>query len=275
MAKKNEHTGETTIDLMRREIVRVYVVGDSPIIMNRLAEKAQRQLLLPGAPKNRTEKAQTLKHYPLEEYRSSPHRINDAKAPTLLAMPATAFKGALRNVALEMPGVNKTQLGRLTYIAAEMVGIYGVPQLLMSVVRSADMNKTPDIRTRAILPRWAATFDISYVAPTLTATAIMNLMANAGMIIGVGDWRPEKGAGAYGRFRLVCPDDSEFSAIVKGGGRKQQEAALNKPEFFNEDTRELYDWCAGEVERRGRAAEQPKATTTRRKAKVVEQEDAA
>jgi len=234
--------------------------------MNRLAEKAQRQLLLPGAKKNAAKKAQTLKHVQIEEYRSSPHPISDPKAPTLLAMPATAFKGALRNVALEMPGMNKTQLGRLTYNADEMVGIYGVPELMMSVVRSADMNKTPDIRTRAIIRKWAATFEISYVAPTLTQTAILNLMANAGIIIGVGDWRPEKGAGAFGRFRVCGPDDAEYKAIVKGGGRKVQEAALEKPDFYDEETRELFGWGVGETQKRGRAKEEQPAPRKTKKA---------
>jgi len=265
MAKRNESDGATVIQVLQQRILRVFVVGESPLIMNRLAEKAQRQLLLPGAKKNATEKAQTLKHVPIEEFRSSPHRISDPKAPTLLAMPATAFKGSLRNVALEMPGVNKTQLGRLTYIADEMVGIYGVPEVLMSVVRSADMNKTPDIRTRAIIRKWAATFDISFVSPTLTETAILNLLANAGIIIGVGDWRPEKGAGAFGRFRVVSPDDAQYKAIVKMGGRKNQEAALEKPEFYDEETRELFGWCVAETEKRGRATDEPKATSRKKK----------
>ncbi len=43
----------------------------------------------------------------------------------------------------------------------------------MSVVRSADIGKTPDIRTRAILPAWAARITVTYVTPKLTANAVL------------------------------------------------------------------------------------------------------
>lgn len=44
-------------------------------------------------------------------------------------MLSTSFKGAIRSAALDMPGAKKAQIGRLTYIAGDFVGIYGVPKL--------------------------------------------------------------------------------------------------------------------------------------------------
>src|SRR5580765_1634842 len=174
------------------------ILGTSPLILNRMSEKAKRELLMPKGRKNAIEKATTLKHEPVAEYRASAYRLHDEDAPTLLAILSTAFKRAIGTAALDMPGAKKAQIGRLTYIEGEYVGIFGVPKLFMSIVRSADMNKTPDVRTRAIVPQWACRVGITYVEPLIRPQAVANLLAAAGLTVGVGDWRSEKGAGSYG-----------------------------------------------------------------------------
>lgn len=226
------------------------IVGTSPLILNRMSEKAKRELLMPRGRKNAVEKATTLKHSPMDEYRASAYRLPDPNAPTYLAHLSTAFKGALRTAALDMPGAKKSQIGRLTYIAGDYVGIYGVPKLFMSVTRSADINKTPDIRTRAIVPHWACRVVVTYVQPLIRAQAVANLLAAAGLTIGVGDWRPEKGAGSYGQFRISDQNDAEFREIVKNGGRKAQVAAIETPVCYDDETAELLSWYDDEVGRR-------------------------
>src|SRR6185436_12971031 len=144
----------------------------SPIILNRMSEKAKHELLMPKGRKTAAEKATSLKHKPVDEFRASAYTLKDASRPTFLAILSTAFKGALRTAALDMPGAKKAQIGRLTYIAGEFVGVYGVPKLFMSIVRSADMNKTPDVRTRAIVPQWACRVSITYVQPLIRAQAV-------------------------------------------------------------------------------------------------------
>lgn len=225
------------------------VLGTSPLILNRMSEKAKRELLMPKGRKNAVERATTLKHQPVDEYRASAYRIADEQAPTLLAILSTAFKGALRTAALDMPGAKKAQIGRLTYIAWDYVGIFGVPKLFMSVTRSADMNKTPDVRTRAIVPEWACRVTVTYVQPLIRAQAVANLLAAAGLTIGVGDWRPEKGAGSYGQFKIVSADDPDFVRILKDG-RKAQEAAMDTPVCYDSETAELLSWFDDERAKR-------------------------
>ena len=190
--------------------------------------------------KNATERATTLKHIPIDEYRASAYTLKDG--PTLLALMSTAFKGALRSAALDMPGAKKAQIGRLTYIEGDYVGIYGVPKLFMAIVRSADMNKTPDVRTRAIVPAWACALRVTFVQPLIRAQAVVNLLAAAGITIGVGDGRPEKGAMSYGQFRITTKDDDEFKRILKEGGRKAQQAGLDAPVCYDDETTELLSW---------------------------------
>ena len=51
------------------------VLGTSPLILNRMSEKAKRELLMPKGRKNAVERATSLKHIPVDEYRAS--RPND------------------------------------------------------------------------------------------------------------------------------------------------------------------------------------------------------
>jgi len=150
-----------------------------------------------------------------------------------------------------LPGTKKAQIGRLTWIEGEFVPVYGKPELLMSVVRSADMARTPDIRTRAILREWACELHITFVTPILKEGAIMNLLAAAGICVGVGDWRMEKGAGNYGQFEPIGDEHAKaWAKIVKEWGRAAQVKAMEEQEPYNDETAELLSWYGVEVKRR-------------------------
>lgn len=252
MAKPKNTASDEITDILRvtTGTFECCIVGTSPLILNRMSEKAKRELLMPKGRKTAIEKATSLKHMPVDEYRASAYTLKDPKSPTLLALLSTAFKGSLRSAALDMPGAKKAQIGRLTYIAGEFVGIYGVPKLFMSITRSADMNKTPDVRTRAIVPQWACRLEVTFVQPLIRAQAVANLLAAAGITIGVGDWRPEKGAGSYGQFRIADKDDAEFQAILQGGGRQAQNDGLEHPVCYDDETTELLAWFDDERSKR-------------------------
>lgn len=253
-AKKNTTIANSNeiSDILKVEtgLLTCHVVGTSPLILNKMSEKAKHQLLLPSGRKTAVEKATTLKHDPYEEYRAAAYTLSDESQPTFIALMATSFKGALRSAALDMPGAKKSQIGRLTYIEGEMVGVYGVPKLFMTIVRSADMNRTPDVRTRPILPEWACKLQVRFVQPLIRAQAVTNLLAAAGITIGVGDWRSEKGSGNYGQFEVVSPDDPRYLRIVASGGRDAQKEALENPVSHDDETTNLLSWYDGERSRR-------------------------
>src|SRR5262245_29069366 len=231
----------------------VGLIGDSPLILNRPARKAWEELLLPSGRKNAAAREATLKHNPPEEFRASPNFLSGYDSPTLLAIMASAFKGSMMTAALDLPGTNKSQIGRLLYVEGELVPIWGVPKLLMSVVRSADINRTPDIRTRCVVPTWASLITIRFVRPLLTETSVTNLLYAAGTTAGVGDWRPEKGKGTFGRFHLIAPHDPLFVSICEHGGRAAQQEAMTNPQPYDEDSREMLTWFEQEVVTRGKS----------------------
>lgn len=251
MAKAKETGILETIEVepLRVGKVTVWLKGRTPLIFNRLAAKARRELLCPRGRKTTAEKQQTLKHDPRAEYVDSMGKRHGKVGKTRLVMPSPAFKGAMATAALETKGTNKTQIGRLVWVEGYSCDVYGVPELFMAVVRSADINKTPDIRTRAIIREWCVPVTIQYVKPQITDKAIMQLLANGGIIVGVGDFRQEKGKGNFGQFDVVT--EAQCKEIVKNGGMKAQDAAIKNPAMFDSDTEELFGWFEGEVDRRG------------------------
>jgi len=245
-------TKSTEISVMEinRAQITFCILGTTPLIHNAMSAKARQELLLPAPKKNAAEKASSLKHNPLEEFRNSPYRYRDVCDSLIYILP-TAFKNAMMTAALDMPGVNKTQIKRLVYVHGQGIGIFGVPQLHMAVTRSADMKRTPDVRSRAIMPEWACRLTVEYSPELIKQKSIINLLSAGGIFSGVGDWRQEKGSGNFGSFKIVADDDPDFVRITQTMGRDAQIAALDNPECFDIETEDLFAWFGSETDKRG------------------------
>ena len=263
---------EISILRVERERVTFTLISTTPLIYHRVGQKAQRELLLPRAGrKTPAEKAASFKHYPLIEYRDSVYRCKaDLNQDTRLVFPAEAFHQAMSDAALDLPGLKKAQIGRLCGVDVLDVSIYGVPQLFMTVVRNSDQNHTPDIRTRAVLPKWGCQVSIWFAKPLLRRTSIIDLMASAGIYIGIGDYRQQKGAGSFGLWDVVDSNDAEFKKLQKNCGREAQDRALENPAFFDDQTRDLFEWCTEEMARR---TEQRPIKVGKRSKQTIEDEE--
>lgn len=249
MATKKTVESEIMIFEVEQGQMDFHILGTTPLILRRMSQKGLQELLLPKGKKTAAEKASQLKHDPIAEYRESPYIVDGGDA--MLGLMVTSFKNSMKSAALDMPGAKKSQIGRLVYVDGMLNPIYGIPKIFMSVTRSADMARTPDVRTRMILPEWACRLSIRFTKPILREQSIANLLAAAGFQSGVGDWRQEKGSGNYGCFKLVSADDADWNRIVNEQGRAAQQEAIDNPEAYDRETEELLSWFDIEVKRRG------------------------
>ena len=239
----------TTIKQLDRRIIEAYLVGESGIYFNSMSAKSMRDLLLPPKKKTAAEKANSLKHDPRAEFRRSIY-TNTEDDSTHLGFPAAGVKAAMASAALVTEGLKKSDVQKLLFVEGENVPIFGIPSLRCDVVRSADIARTPDVRTRAFVPRWAMRVRISYVSPNLTADGVTNLLANAGQTCGIGDFRQEKGRGNFGRWRVVNKGDAEFADIQALATAEDQRLAMNTAQPFDEISAEMLSYFDGEVEAR-------------------------
>lgn len=246
-----------------KTITEFHLVGISPLIINRMAGRNKRDLLLPPGRKSAAQKAQSLKHNPVAEFRESVHRMPPG-SKTLLAFPAAGPKRAMASVAVDIPGSSKAQIGRLVRIMADdpsgtLVHVWGIPKLYMPVVRNSDINHTPDVRSVAKLDKWVMRIRILYPHKIINITSLYNLLAAAGDFIGLGDGRQEKGKLSFGLFRVVfnIKNDEEAKAIM-ATTYKEQEKAMELAEPSDEETRDLLNWYNEEMIKRGKEKDESK-----------------
>jgi len=252
--KKTAQQVELQFERLSQERFEFALIGTTPLIINRVSEKAKRQLLWPSrGGSTEARKTGTLKHDPLGEFRSSAYQLRRADSPTLVAFPAGGFKNCMAVAALEVAGVNKSQVERLIFVErgleSDLIPIFGQPRLLMNIARNSDQNHTPDVRTRCIVEPWAAVFTVRYVVPRLTIASVANLLASAGMVAGLGDWRPEKG-GDHGQFEVVAHGDPRLEQIIAEGGRDVQERMFAEPQPYDAESADLLEWYESEYLRR-------------------------
>ncbi len=239
-AKKSE-IAEIEIPLLKRHSAKLRIIGTTPLFQNRMSNKVKQGFLTGTRKKTKVEKLE-IKHRPLEEYRNSAEILQEG--PTALGLRVVAIKKAMCTAALETVGLTRSSTQKYLFMPDDRIPLYGTPQLRMDVVRSADINRTPDIRTRAFLPQWGAEVEIKYIVPQLSIRSVVTLLCNAGVLIGVGDGRQEKGTFSFGSFRVIGEGekDAEWNDLVKNHGRKVQERALDFPKYADGDTAELMEF---------------------------------
>jgi hypothetical protein len=217
------------------------IIGTAPLIYNSMSLKAQKALLM-GAPKKTAAQKKEIKHNPEKEFVDSLY-INGTNG-AYLSFPSTGIKRGMATAALETAGVTKASINRGIYLVGEHINIWGKPYMNMSTVRSSDINRTPDIRTRAKLPNWCTQVTIRYINPTFSQHDITALLVNAGTLCGLGDWRIEKG-GPMGGYKIVQTkeDLKLWDKLVKEEGATCQKLAVNNPEMEAHDnmSHDLYE----------------------------------
>jgi hypothetical protein len=246
--KKTEDAVVEIVEFKESRIV-FHLLGTTPLLMNRFAEKAKQQLLMGGRKKNTAELAVNLKHDPVAEYRAACYRNRDADRPALFHAPSTWFHQAIAAAAIDVPGVAKAKIERLVNVTSPQIDLFGTQKLRFDMVRSADMGKTPDVRSRPCFEEWACKVEMSFAPSFIKVKDLTTLMAWAGQIIGVGDWRRQKG-GPFGSFKIISETDPNFRRIVKEQGRKAQQAAWDNPETTDPDSEELLSWYFETIEGR-------------------------
>jgi hypothetical protein len=252
--KAQSSEGMLEIPVFETQMMEVALLGTTPIILNRLNEKAQRELLAPQGRRNAAARQASLKHDPYAEFRASPYTLlptaEDPSPLTYVAAQSSWFKKGMMLAALDIPGAKKAQIGRLIWVESDVTPLFGRPQLFMRYVRSADINRTPDIRTRAIVPQWACVIAVSFATRLISAQSIINLLSAAGKISGAGDWRNEKGSASFGQFAVVDPNDVRLGEILQQGYTVQREA-MEQAEPYDEESRELLaHWTQATKEKR-------------------------
>lgn len=192
------------IDRIAAETIVVPILGTTPLIVHRFAEKAKRQMLdamqgrkTPKQPKD-----------PDAEYNAAFYRLPDGQP----GFPVTAFKLATIGAArFYGSGVTMTSLRQCMFfhgneIDPELVAIEdSEPHMREDVVRLSGRGSGTDLRYRPEFPTpWRVTLRVTFVKSMLTRNSLLSLIDAGGLGVGIGEWRVEKD-GTHGCY-CIDPD---------------------------------------------------------------------
>jgi hypothetical protein len=186
---------------------RLTLIGDTPLISHRFAEKARKEIL---AKQMKKAKQGREAKDPEADFMGSLHEIPGQSGA--YGFPASAFKQAAVRAAKSVPGMTMTDTRGYFHVLTDpthnnLVPLrYGDLRNVEDVVRLGGPGAPADIRYRGYFYNWEVDLDIQYNASLISAEQIAHLFDIAGFSVGVGDWRPERD-GSFGRFHVKKEDE--------------------------------------------------------------------
>lgn len=189
------------------ETVQFHIVGTAPLVQLAFSEKA-RNIMLEGMAEE--QKAGTRKKRKPRKYDEEFVAAQHIAIEGWNGVPAAAFRNAMI-AACRLVDFKMTNAKQAVFVKADgfdidgfgLVKLTGEPKMVQHPVRNA--NGSADIRTRAMYSSWSCNVTIQYDADQFGREDITNLLARAGLQVGVGEGRPAspKSAGmGWGTFEL-------------------------------------------------------------------------
>lgn len=202
----------------RVEVVVAEIKGNRPLLVHAWSAKAKRMMLeaqsvRQGDPaaKGKGKKGAREPKNPEDDFNGSRYISTEGWD----GVPSVAFKAAMVGACRQVEGVTMSLAKRLIFVESDgmtadnvdLVRIVGEPRMHEGMVRvGSGLNKTADIRYRALYWPWSATVRIRFNANMVSPDAIFNLLMIAGISEGICDWRPsapQVDTGNYGTWDVV------------------------------------------------------------------------
>lgn len=192
---------EVVISPVSVENMYLELKGETPLLMNKFADREKKDMLDKQLKKTREKKARDIE----QEVEEKIHRTPDGKP----GFPATGFKKAMTESAPYLTGMDKKLAKGAFFILGNLVPIeYEKMVVNEATVKLSGRGSVSMVRFRPEFVNWSCKLLIRYNANQISPEQIVNLANLAGFHIGVGDWTPQHG-GQYGMFKVVANDGKE------------------------------------------------------------------
>lgn len=137
-----------------------------------------------------------------KEYEDGIYRMPGSK--TVHGLPASGFKHAMTRVAKGIDGFTMADFKCMVFVMSDAGGLVKMkhtkPTMSEKIVRIGP-QKIPQLRYRPEYKEWSVDLKIRYDADQITCQEVLNLISRAGLSIGWGELRPEKGYD-HGMYRI-------------------------------------------------------------------------
>lgn len=173
------------------------IIGTAPYVQLRFSEKAMRMMQekMEAGGTAKSKKQRAARDFD-DDFKQALHVSEEGWH----GIPAPAFRNAMvdacRLVNFKMTlaklSIFVTHDGLDAVDSAPLIRIEGTPVKMVSSVRNA--TGVADLRVRAKFFPWSAVLNVQYDADQFTVTDVANLLARAGMQVGIGEGRPNSKA---------------------------------------------------------------------------------
>lgn len=190
------------------------IKGVSPLVQHQWAEKALRHM----REKHAGKKTKTRDVRDAEAEADAATYKDENGTP---GIPAIAFKSALITAAHKDLGIEKTLVRKAIFTGCadpqQVLPIdYERKEVKEDLVRVG--AGAADLRYRPYFYNWTCAMSLQFEPTLIQVRDLLTLIDRAGLTVGIGEWRPEKG-GEYGRF-IVDQDCAVEETTVGGGASK-------------------------------------------------------
>jgi len=190
------------------QVVAFNVVGTSPLVQNKFSHKSRQKMHETHAAGSTDKKGK--KRAPRDfraDYEAAQHKSEDGWN----GIPAASFRASMIS-ACRTAGFKMTHARQTVFVLADgidgddgtaLVRIKGKPQYFESAVRNS--TGVADLRARPMFREWSCVVRVEFDADIFTVQDLANLLARAGIQVGVGEGRPGSKASngmGWGRFAI-------------------------------------------------------------------------
>jgi hypothetical protein len=212
----NPKVEDITIRPLNTKSFKVSIYGDT-MIQNQMSEKTKKQMIDTQMGTKKVGKRE--KKDPKADFENSLHIVKSGKFTYKssnnlglgevdfngeVGFPAYGVKRAIVDSARNVDGITMTLLRGAIFIQGNEDDLVKLnyKKIIMREDPVVVSNGRKDLRYRGELRDWDANLTIEYNADVISAEQIVNLLNIAGFSTGLGEMRPGKTGGNYGRFKV-------------------------------------------------------------------------
>ena len=193
--------------------VRIESMDDSSLVVHQFGDKERRKMAekqAKTANKGRGREARD----PEAEYEAAFHRLSDGS----YGFPAHGIKASIANAAHRDLGFPRTAVYKAVFVHPDdpvtncvRIEHSAAPKMRTDVVRLE--SGVADLRYRPEFQDWAMNLRITIDEDWINVDTLVALIQRAGFGVGIGEWRPQKGVGNFGRYKVAVVEEDDGSQV--------------------------------------------------------------
>lgn len=217
--KAVEQAGPIVVKLPEWGTLVIPIVGITPLCVHKKGDEVAEQILAQQQRKADKGKKILEAREPknaFKEFVAGFHFMDKAKLPKqeigvgdswpfvkgAFGFPARSFKSAMVNATTVIPSVSKDLIRKCIWVKGDLAPLTYSRVELHRAVLPVGWPQKPDVRHRPLFHDWKTEVTVDYLKAVFDRTTVVNLLATAGRICGLGEDRPGKSGGSWGIWEI-------------------------------------------------------------------------